>query len=141
MAIAITILLKNYAYFFSSYCNYQQKKKKVRVNYFTFHFRLSWFTIYAAYVLFLALVCIILLPLANVFQKANIFLLFIVFILYGFSSIMFGFMLTPFFNKGKVSCDNLSLGCLCFFTVDMISSLAEHLCHIKLVFILYTVVA
>lgn len=64
---------------------------------------LSWFTIYAVYVLFLSLVCIILLPLANVFQKANIFLLFLVFILYGFSSIMFGFMLTPFFNKAKVA--------------------------------------
>lgn len=64
---------------------------------------LSWFTIYAAYVLLLALVCIILLPLANVFQKANIFLLFLLFILYGFSSIMFGFMLTPFFNKARVA--------------------------------------
>lgn len=64
---------------------------------------LSWFTVYAMYVLLLSLVCIILLPLATVFQKANLFLLFLLFVLYGSSSIMFGFMLTPFFNKAKVA--------------------------------------
>lgn len=67
-------------------------------------YRLSWFTVYAMYVLLLSVICIILLPLATVFQKANLFLLFLLFILYGSSSIMFGFMLTPFFNKAKVSC-------------------------------------
>ncbi|XP_071532999.1 cholesterol transporter ABCA5-like [Panulirus ornatus] len=64
---------------------------------------LSWFAVYGAYVLALALVCIILLPLAQVFRHADLFLLFILLVLYGFSSIVFALMLTPFFNKSKVA--------------------------------------
>lgn len=66
------------------------------------NFRLSWFTVYGVYVLLLSVICIIVLPLAKVFVNVNLFLLFILFILYGCSSIMFGFMMTPFFNKAKV---------------------------------------
>ncbi|KAK3894585.1 hypothetical protein Pcinc_001659 [Petrolisthes cinctipes] len=64
---------------------------------------LSWFAIYGFYVLALATVCIILLPLAQVFKHANVFLLFLLFILYGCSSVVFSFMLTPFFNKARAA--------------------------------------
>ncbi|KAB7495543.1 ATP-binding cassette sub-family A member 8-B, partial [Armadillidium nasatum] len=65
--------------------------------------RFSWLTIYGCYVIILAIICIIVLPLAKVFQKANIFLLFLLFVLYGFSSIILALMLTPFFNRAKVA--------------------------------------
>ncbi|XP_068227005.1 cholesterol transporter ABCA5-like [Palaemon carinicauda] len=64
---------------------------------------LSWFTIYGGYVVVLSLICIIILPLAKVFVHVNLFLLFILFLLYGCSSIVFALMLTPFFNKAKVA--------------------------------------
>lgn len=64
---------------------------------------LSWFSVYFMYVLLLAVICIIVLPLARVFVNANLFLLFLLFILYGSSSIVFALMLTPFFNKAKVA--------------------------------------
>ncbi|XP_047474330.1 phospholipid-transporting ATPase ABCA3-like [Penaeus chinensis] len=64
---------------------------------------LSWFSVYFMYVLLLAVICIIVLPLARVFVHANLFLLFLLFILYGSSSIVFALMLTPFFDKAKVA--------------------------------------
>ncbi|XP_076036080.1 cholesterol transporter ABCA5-like isoform X2 [Oratosquilla oratoria] len=64
---------------------------------------LAWFLIYDTYVLILAIICVIILPLAKVFQKADLFLLFLLFLLYGSSAIVFALMLTPFFNKAKVA--------------------------------------
>lgn len=64
---------------------------------------LSWFTIYGGYVILLSVICIIILPLARVFVHVNVFLLFLLFLLYGCSSIVFALMLTPFFNKAKVA--------------------------------------
>ncbi|CAL4074301.1 unnamed protein product, partial [Meganyctiphanes norvegica] len=64
---------------------------------------LSWLTIYGGYVVILSTICIIILPLARVFQYTNLILLFILFMLYGFSSIVLAIMMTPFFNSAKVA--------------------------------------
>ncbi|XP_069935833.1 cholesterol transporter ABCA5 isoform X2 [Cherax quadricarinatus] len=86
----------------------EEKEKKIKESMKMMGLRdsvywLSWFAVYAAYVVALAVICIIVLPLAKVFLNANLFLLFILFILYGCSSIVFALMMTPFFNKAKVA--------------------------------------
>jgi ATP-binding cassette subfamily A (ABC1) protein 5 len=54
-------------------------------------------------VLFLTVVSSILLFTLRVFQHTNFLLIFLLILLYGLSIIMFGFMLTPFFDKARVS--------------------------------------
>ncbi|KAK7058691.1 ATP-binding cassette sub- A member 5 [Halocaridina rubra] len=86
----------------------EEKEKKIKESMKMMGLRdsvywLSWFSIYGTYVLILAIISILILPLGKVLEHANVFLLFILFILYGCSSIMFSFMLTPFFNKAKVA--------------------------------------
>lgn len=86
----------------------EEKEKKIKESMKMMGLRdsvywLSWFAVYAGYVLALAVICIIVLPLAKVFQNANLVLLFILFILYGCSSIVFALMMTPFFSKAKVA--------------------------------------
>lgn len=66
-------------------------------------FRLSWFIIYGIFVLFLSAVCVVLLYSLKVFTNTNFLLIFVLIVLYCFSIIMFGFMITPFFDKSGVS--------------------------------------
>jgi ATP-binding cassette subfamily A (ABC1) protein 5 len=54
-------------------------------------------------VLFLTVVSSILLFTLRVFQHTNFLLIFLLILLYGLSIIMFGFLLTPFFDKARVS--------------------------------------
>ncbi|KAG7161468.1 ATP-binding cassette sub-family A member 5-like [Homarus americanus] len=86
----------------------EEKEKKIKESMKMMGLRdsvywLSWFAVYGAYVLVLALICIVVLPLSGVFKHVNLLLLFILFILYGCSSIVFAFMMTPFFNRAKVA--------------------------------------
>ncbi|KAF2360723.1 hypothetical protein FHG87_008514 [Trinorchestia longiramus] len=64
---------------------------------------LSWLTVYGLYVVILATICVIVLPLANIFQQADLGLVFLLFILYGLSSIILALLMTPFFSKAKVA--------------------------------------
>lgn len=67
------------------------------------HFRLSWFIIYGIFVLFLTIICCVLLFTLKVFQNTNFILIFLLVLLYSLTIIMFGFMITPFFDKSRVS--------------------------------------
>lgn len=72
--------------------------------YFVYYFyRLSWFIIYGVFVLFLSIVCCILLFTLRVFQNTSFILIFLLVLLFSLSIIMFGFMITPFFDKSRVS--------------------------------------
>lgn len=64
---------------------------------------MSWLTIYGAYVILLSVVCIIILPLAGVFKHANNGIVFVLFVIYGFSSIVLALLMTPFFSKAKTA--------------------------------------
>nr|CAH7743826.1 unnamed protein product [Callosobruchus chinensis] len=66
-------------------------------------FWLSWFIIYGIFVLFLTIVCCVLLFTLKVFQNTNFLLIFLLVLLYSFSIIMFGFMITPFFDKSRTA--------------------------------------
>ncbi|KAB0791349.1 hypothetical protein PPYR_03149 [Photinus pyralis] len=66
-------------------------------------FWLSWFVIYGIFVLFLSAVCCILLYALKVFQNTNLLLIFLLVLLYSLSIIMFGFMITPFFDKSRTA--------------------------------------
>lgn len=65
-------------------------------------FWLSWFIIYGIFVLFLSIVCCVLLFTLQVFQNTNFLLIFLLVLFYSLSIIMFGFMITPFFDKSRV---------------------------------------
>jgi len=65
--------------------------------------RLSWFIIYGVFVLFLTVISSVLLFTLQVFQHTNFLLIFLLILLYSLSIIMFGFMLTPFFDNARVS--------------------------------------
>ena len=58
--------------------------------------------VYAVYVFVVCTICIVILVLSDVFPYSNNSYIFLVYVLYGWSLIMFGFMLTPFFTKAKV---------------------------------------
>jgi ATP-binding cassette subfamily A (ABC1) protein 5 len=64
---------------------------------------LSWFIIYGVFVLFLTIISSVLLFTLQVFQHTNFLLIFLLILLYSLSIIMFGFMLTPFFDNARVS--------------------------------------
>ena len=86
----------------------QEKEKKIKEGMKMMGLRssmywLSWLVIYGSYVLLLAIICIIVLRASQVFRHANLFLLFMLFILYGLSSILLALMITPFFDKAKVA--------------------------------------
>lgn len=66
-------------------------------------FWLSWFIIYAVFVLWLSATCCLLIYLLNVFQHTNMFLIFILTFLYALTVIMFAFMITPFFDKSRTA--------------------------------------
>lgn len=66
-------------------------------------FWLSWFIIYGVFVLFLSVICVVLLYSLKVFTNTNFLLIFILIVVYCFSIIMFGFMITPFFDKSRTA--------------------------------------
>lgn len=66
-------------------------------------FWLSWFIIYGIFVLFLSIVCCTILYILKVFNNTNILWIFLLTLLYSFSIIMFAFLITPFFDKARVS--------------------------------------
>ncbi|XP_069698967.1 cholesterol transporter ABCA5-like isoform X2 [Periplaneta americana] len=80
-------------------------------------FWLSWFIIYGVFVLFLTVISSILLFTLRVFQHTNFLLIFLLILLYSLSIIMFGFMLTPFFDKARTA------GILGNFAVNIMSLL------------------
>ncbi|XP_059141166.1 ABC-type organic anion transporter ABCA8B-like isoform X1 [Physella acuta] len=66
-------------------------------------FWLSWALIYLVMVLLASALMIALIVGCEFFQRSNMFLLYLVFFLYGCSIIALAFMLTPFFKKAKVA--------------------------------------
>lgn len=70
--------------------------------YFPFS-RLSWFIIYSIFVLALSAVGVLLLFTLQMFQHTHFLPIFLLVVLYSFSVIMFAFMITPFFDKSRVS--------------------------------------
>ncbi|KAJ8921257.1 hypothetical protein NQ315_013729 [Exocentrus adspersus] len=80
-------------------------------------FWLSWFIIYGIFVFFLTIVCCVLLFTLRVFQNTNFILIFLLVLLYSLTIIMFGFMITPFFDKSRTA------GILGNFAVNIMSLL------------------
>lgn len=66
-------------------------------------FWLSWFIVYGIFVIFLSIICCVLLQTLQVFQNTNYLLIFLLVVLYSLSVIMFGFMITPFFDKSRTA--------------------------------------
>ncbi|KAL1502488.1 hypothetical protein ABEB36_007623 [Hypothenemus hampei] len=66
-------------------------------------FWLSWFIIYAIFVLLLTIICCSLLFALNIFTNSSFIMVFTLIFLYCLSIIMFGFMLTPFFDKSRTA--------------------------------------
>lgn len=78
---------------------------------------LSWFLVYGAFVLFLALMMSILFKVFGILKLANLFLVFLALLLYGCSIITMSFMVSPFFNKAKVA------GAICSLITSLFSCL------------------
>ncbi|XP_046604475.1 cholesterol transporter ABCA5-like isoform X2 [Neodiprion virginianus] len=66
-------------------------------------FWMSWFIIYAVFVLLLSAVAVVLLFTLQMFQHTHFLPIFLLVVLYSFSVIMFGFMITPFFDKSRTA--------------------------------------
>ncbi|XP_055600772.1 cholesterol transporter ABCA5-like isoform X2 [Uranotaenia lowii] len=77
----------------------------------------GWFIIYAVFVTFLTLVSVVLLFSLGVFQHTNYLPVFILILLYSFSVILIGFMITPFFDNSRTA------GILGNFAVNIMSLL------------------
>lgn len=63
----------------------------------------SWFNVYAAYTIVLSLASTIILYLLGVFNNTNWILIFLLVLLYSITVIFFSFMISPFFDKSRVS--------------------------------------
>lgn len=63
----------------------------------------SWFNIYAAYAIVLSLASTIILYLLGVFNNTSWVLIFLLVFLYSITVIFFSFMISPFFDKSRVS--------------------------------------
>jgi len=66
-------------------------------------FWFSWFNIYAAYTIVLSLASTIILYLLGVFNNTNWVLIFLLVFMYSITVIFFSFMISPFFDKSRVS--------------------------------------
>ncbi|XP_050090675.1 cholesterol transporter ABCA5-like isoform X2 [Anopheles aquasalis] len=77
----------------------------------------GWFVIYAVFVTFLSFVSVILVFSLGVFQHTNYLPVFILILLYSFSVILIGFMITPFFDNSRTA------GILGNFAVNIMSLL------------------
>lgn len=63
----------------------------------------AWFLIYAAFVAFLAVVSVVLLFSLGVFRHTHALPVFVLILLYSWTVILIGFMITPFFDNSRVS--------------------------------------
>ena len=93
---------------------HDKKKLKEKFRFKNCNFRLSWFIIYSVFVLLLSAVGVILLFTLQMFQHTHFLPIFLLVVLYSFSIIMFAFMITPFFDKSRVS---IPLILFCYFCV------------------------
>ncbi|XP_066148886.1 cholesterol transporter ABCA5-like [Euwallacea fornicatus] len=66
-------------------------------------FWLSWFIVYAVFVLLITIICCTLLFALNIFTTTSFIMVFLLVFMYCLSIIMFGFMLTPFFDKSRTA--------------------------------------
>ncbi|XP_037043268.1 ATP-binding cassette sub-family A member 9-like [Bradysia coprophila] len=80
-------------------------------------FWLAWFIIYGVFVFFLTGVSVVLLFSLGVFQYTNYLPVFVLILLYSFSVILIGFMITPFFDNSRTA------GILGNFAVNIMSLL------------------
>lgn len=63
----------------------------------------SWFNIYSAYTVVLSLASTAILYLLGVFNNTNWILIFLLVLMYSITVIFFSFMISPFFDKSRVS--------------------------------------
>lgn len=63
----------------------------------------SWFNIYAAYSIVLSLISTMILYLLEVFNNTNWILIFLLVLMYSVTVIFFSFMISPFFDRSRVS--------------------------------------
>ena len=68
-----------------------------------FVYWVSWISVHLINVVILAVIFTVVLPLVNVLPNVNFFLLWLLFFLFGISSLSFALLLSTFFNKAKVS--------------------------------------
>ncbi|XP_030747414.1 ATP-binding cassette sub-family A member 5-like [Sitophilus oryzae] len=66
-------------------------------------FWLSWFIIYAIFVLLLTIIYCSLVFALNIFTNTSFGMIFLLIFMYSLSIIMFGFMITPFFDKSRTA--------------------------------------
>lgn len=64
---------------------------------------LGWLITYGIFIILLALIFSVLLVVAKITPQANIFLLWVLFVLYGLSILTIAFLVTPFFNSAKAA--------------------------------------
>lgn len=64
---------------------------------------MSWFIVYALYIVIVSSCCCLILKVTYVFAHSDLMLILVFYMLYGFSLIFLGFAMTPFFNKAKVA--------------------------------------
>ncbi|PVD38361.1 hypothetical protein C0Q70_00975 [Pomacea canaliculata] len=85
-----------------------EKEKKIREGMFMMGLRnsvfwLSWSAVYFLIILLVTVLVVILASVGKFFQHSNIFLLFVMLMLYGLSIIALAFLLTPFFSKARTA--------------------------------------
>ena len=69
----------------------------------TFCFRLSWSLVYFVIILVVTSIVTVIAAVSKFFQDSNMFLLWLMLMLYGLSIIALAFLLTPFFKKARAA--------------------------------------
>nr|XP_023416826.1 ATP-binding cassette sub-family A member 5 [Cavia porcellus] len=64
-------------------------------------FWLSWVLLYASFIFVMSLLMAVIATASSLFPKSSSFVIFLLFFLYGLSSVFFALMLTPLFKKSK----------------------------------------
>ncbi|KFO26306.1 ATP-binding cassette sub-family A member 5 [Fukomys damarensis] len=64
-------------------------------------FWLSWVLLYASFIFLMSLLMAVIATASSLFPKSSSFVIFLLFFLYGLSSVFFALMLTPLFKKSK----------------------------------------
>ena len=70
---------------------------------------MSWLIIYVILVVVETVVITLLCWISSLYVNCNLFILFLLFLFYGFSMVCLAFMATPFFNKAELAGNVVSL--------------------------------
>lgn len=69
----------------------------------------SWFNIYAVYSVVLSVASTMILYILGVFNNTNWILIFLLVLMYSITVIFFSFMISPFFDKARVSINVINI--------------------------------